>query len=239
MACERAAARAKASAVKICDRLARACSKKAEKGKEVSINDSLRMAHLGMQGADAVRALLKRGADPNIDQGRALEKYALFGCADVVRAFLEHGADPNAGHALRAACIDGKVEVVELLLEYSAIPTQSALYTACAYGYEDIARLLLERGASATAEKYRILREACREGSAGIVKLFIKYLSADEIRKAPGDLIARACSARSSAIAEMLLLAGYRPANIDQAINGAILMELTRVVRLLRSIKDN
>jgi ankyrin repeat protein len=112
-------------------------------------------AHSALAGADAVRDLLARGADPN-EPGRA--EYgpasALYGAAGVVhdpektRVLLEAGADPDDGESLYHATEVPDTTCLRMLLEHGA-ETRGTNALAHALDYEplDAARLLLEHGA--------------------------------------------------------------------------------------------
>ncbi|KAJ6461859.1 ankyrin repeat-containing domain protein [Mycena vitilis] len=110
---------------------------------------------------DSVRALLKRGAAPNIRGGKdgsALLSACRNRHVELARLLLQHGADPNVqadegGTALQAASYQGHVPVVELLLASGAdVKIQggqygTALQAASYRGDIVIVELLLAHGA--------------------------------------------------------------------------------------------
>jgi ankyrin repeat protein len=82
-------------------------------------------------GADAVRALLDLGADPNQRSQNALDNTPLHACVaishsdEIVRMLLDAGADINATQhggftPLHSAAFNGSTDVVRLLLERGA-----------------------------------------------------------------------------------------------------------------------
>ncbi len=95
-----------------------------------------------------MRALLKAGADPNLETKNGLytpltHAAQFASCSDVgteaVRILLQAGADPNKGCSdgldlpLHLAVEDGSVEVVRLLLQAGAKPGQLTEYDETAY----------------------------------------------------------------------------------------------------------
>jgi ankyrin len=110
---------------------------------------------------DAVRFLLGAKADVNAQ----VEYIGDFGptplCAalrirnaDLMTLLLESGADPSKGSPLADAVIENNESAVKLLIKYKAevqyggVWGITPLHLAVRYGYEDIARLLLESGAN-------------------------------------------------------------------------------------------
>jgi len=80
---------------------------------------------------EEVKKLLKKGADPNVqdkDGWTPLHLAASEGHVDVAKLLLEHGADPNAqdkhgNTPLHDAAFEGHVGIVKLLLDHGADPT--------------------------------------------------------------------------------------------------------------------
>jgi ankyrin repeat protein len=105
------------------------------------------VAHSALAGADALRDLLARGADPN-------DGLVLYGAAGVVhdpertRLLLEAGADPNDDESLYHATEADDPACLRLLLEHGAEPRgTNALAHALDYEPLEPVRLLLEAGA--------------------------------------------------------------------------------------------
>jgi hypothetical protein len=104
---------------------------------------------------DVVKALLDRGT--KID-AQALGQAADAGDAATMRLLIERGADPGMGtmptdFSMRSGCID----CVDLLLRSAGKPALTrALESVARYGDSNSMRMLLERGAEATAEALRL-----------------------------------------------------------------------------------
>jgi len=80
-----------------------------------------------------------------------------LGDVEQIREMLEKGQNPNQSERstpLRQAVFSGNYEMVKLLLDYGAEPSDLSLYYACGKGNIDIARLLLEYGAD-TEQKFQ------------------------------------------------------------------------------------
>ncbi len=114
-----------------------------------------------------VHALIKSGFNINVydpvTQGTPLSWAATEGHLEVARALLEADADPNTliyqgGTPLYIATLRGDEKMVRLLLQYHADPntistfptghTQTALNIAAKMGWQDIAALLVQKGAN-------------------------------------------------------------------------------------------
>jgi ankyrin repeat protein len=126
----------------------------------------------------ALRTLLRKGADPNRrDAGglTALIVSVRAGCVPAVEMLLRHGADPNLRggvnrwtplmHAIHKnqpgaaqALLDGGAQV-----DSRGRSGETALMMAAGYGYTPLVELLLERGANPraqTADGYNVLAAA-------------------------------------------------------------------------------
>lgn len=123
---------------------------------------------------ESIKILLAHGADPNI-KNRNGQTALLRACFNsnlaAMKILLEHGSDPNtevpicdevsADSPLRECAYNGFLDGVRLLLEYGAIVDAdnevqpSALVQSAMSGHDDVAWLLMEKGAD--LEKWRII----------------------------------------------------------------------------------
>jgi ankyrin repeat protein len=151
---------------------------------------------------ESVRALLERGADPNLSVtcGTALQKACQgpttpgqapgFGYAEVVRMLLDHGANVN-GHmegttpALSLACACGHMETVQMLLDHGADVNArdekfgTALGIATYYDHEEVVKTLLDQGADVNTHVGNhgsAVRLACRSFSGHINQGLVQLL---------------------------------------------------------------
>lgn len=141
--------------------------------------------------ADSVRLLLEAGADPNIrnEVGATALMWAVDDL-DKTRLLIRSGADVNARSddgrtpTLVAAARPGSYDVVKLLLDYKANPSEmvntyrgpmTPLRLAAEAGDEATLRLLLDRGADAKAMGGVLpLLAAMNANDAGCVSLTLK-----------------------------------------------------------------
>lgn len=120
------------------------------------------VAHSALAGADALRELLARGADPN-------DGLVLYGAAGVVhdpdktRVLLEAGADPDDDESLYHATEADDPACLRLLLEHGA-ETRGTNALAHALDYEALepVRMLLEAGAD--PDEGALIAHAVRRG---------------------------------------------------------------------------
>ncbi|KAJ7090618.1 ankyrin repeat-containing domain protein [Mycena epipterygia] len=119
--------------------------------------------------------LLENGADPNAEvseQTTVLQLASYWGKTEIVQLLLDKGADPNIqggelGTALHAASKEGHKEIVRLLLDKGVDPNieggigktplqlaESPWISWTQEAYDDIVKLLLERGAKLRAPDY-------------------------------------------------------------------------------------
>lgn len=135
---------------------------------------------------------LADGADPNartllVDRPPSftgLMFAAEEGNLDLVKLLVKRGAEINAlslGGAppLQFACMGGKLEIAEYLIEHGASMTNatSSLCWAARYGYSNIVILLLKKGVPADQPVKELgtpLEQAILGGFAGIAELLVK-----------------------------------------------------------------
>ena len=120
---------------------------------------------------EAVQLLLEHGAQPG---SKSLHLALNIRSGDVAKLLIKHGAAnvaPDAT-ALLEASRRGIREVVEYVLDMGTDPNQTIhgskwtpLMVAASYGHKDIAKLLLERGAS--VDSPRIIRAAVLHSAMG------------------------------------------------------------------------
>jgi ankyrin repeat protein len=146
---------------------------------------------------EIVRALLEKGADPNIkdyDGQHALTKALYKGYTDVVILLLKKGADPNIPDIkvdyeqsiLFFALQKRYKDIVLALIESGVVDLNekdmngyTALMIASWDGYRYIVRALLKHGADPNIKEsrhgYTALMEATSEGRADIVRVLLEY----------------------------------------------------------------
>lgn len=140
---------------------------------------------------DAVRALLRRGADvnaPTADGTTALHWAAHLDDADTVDILLAAGADATAANRYRVqplslACTNGSVRAIARLLAAGADPDaalpggETALMTAARTGRADAVELLLAHGADVSARELTrqqtALMWAAAHGHAAVVSALL------------------------------------------------------------------
>ena len=143
---------------------------------------------------DSVRALLERGADPNLrNDGKATALMYAADDPEKTRLLLEHGADANARSdegqtaLLIAASRSGSSPVVRLLLDHGANPSdrdsggRTVLNRAAFSGDSELIRLLLDRGAD---RKPLPLASAVRAGCSSCADLLMKFAEQGDLNSA-------------------------------------------------------
>lgn len=128
------------------------------------------VAHSPLANADAIKDLLRRGADPNATgPGEYGPVGALYGAAGVVRdpestrALLEAGVDPDDNESLYHAAETADTTCLELLLRAGARASgTNALAHALDYEPLEPVRVLLEAGAD--PNEWAIIAHAVRRG---------------------------------------------------------------------------
>lgn len=132
---------------------------------------------------DALDFLIQRGADVTAQDNYAIKNAAQRGHADVVARLLECGADPSAQDnlAFADAVTGGHNDVAVLLIEHDPelLNNQRAFCLACRGGNTEMARYMLENGASADAydfpSKKNVISLMARWGKRDIVELLIEH----------------------------------------------------------------
>lgn len=119
--------------------------------------------------------LLILGANP----ADSLDAACYKDTPEAVRLLLRYGADPNQNHssALNTAVMHNKPHIVEALIEYKVNiheNSDSALRTACEKGYHDIAKILLAAGAKVSAKGQASICYAAKNGHIETVKLLLE-----------------------------------------------------------------
>lgn len=144
-----------------------------------------------------------------------------------IRDLLAAGA-PIDESAMVQCCLEGYLEVVQLLLENGASVesrvqlygwkirhTRSALYAACLTGNLEIVRLLLAHGARISALNGSPLYAACRYGHVEIVRLFLE--KGASLKVSEGSLLAIAFKNKHIAVARLLMDVGMQIHNLADA----------------------
>lgn len=160
-------------------------------------NVALHYAVMGRSVA-LVLLLLRHGASPNTKSAGGstpLHCAARRGQTDIVSALLDHGAlvnvrDRDAFTPLALAITRGHLEVVHLLLRTEGIDissmSEAPLASAVKSRRLDIARALLQHGASASAGKQPPLFYAVRAGDLDMVSLLLEFGADARARTAHG-----------------------------------------------------
>ncbi|KAJ7720490.1 ankyrin repeat-containing domain protein, partial [Mycena olivaceomarginata] len=196
-----------------------------------------------------VRLLIELGADVNngTHYGTALmaavSRRDLGESERVVRTLLEKGADPNAqaGAALKTACADGNLMLVELLVEGGADVNlaggETALHATAYNGRIDVAEFLIEKEADAQGFG-AAFQAAVAQGHEQMVKLLIERGADVNSQGGPYGTALQAASATGSEPIVLTLL--EHGANINTpgerfgtALHAASEMGHEEVVRLL------
>jgi hypothetical protein len=139
-----------------------------------------------------VQLLLGHGADPNrLSSGGSHNNSSLYLCAErgsvaVAQALIAHGADvekPDSGDGstpLCVACLNGHLEIVQMLLQAGADPNKAKtsgttpLYFCAQGDHLPIAKLLIKAGAEANKPAFRgftPLQVASDNGHREMIKL--------------------------------------------------------------------
>ncbi|OAQ96800.1 hypothetical protein LLEC1_07072 [Akanthomyces lecanii] len=204
-----------------------------EKGADVEYNAfrqrpvPLLRAAIMMEHLDIAELLIQQGADVNargFDQSCALHYTGEAKHLSLVKSLVAAGADVSATNAqgCQPLMLAKSAAIVEILLanganyEHSSERCEKALVTAVVQGRFDVAKLLLQAGASTRgSDDFSIVHYACQIGNLHIVELLLDY-GADISSNNPlgnSTLIIAAKSGRLS-IVRLLL---ERGADVEEA----------------------
>ncbi len=85
---------------------------------------------------------------------------------------------------LTGACLNGHIEIVNLMIKYGADDWNGGLTSACSGGYIEIVKLMIDKNAADESTNWNGgLAYACHGGHREIINLMIKY-GADDFNKA-------------------------------------------------------
>jgi ankyrin repeat protein len=138
----------------------------------------LYVAHSCFAPVDMARALLERGADPNVTfRNEYGDMSALYGAAGVVhspeltRLLLEAGANPNDGESVYHSVEAEDPACLALLLQHGGDPSDGLAH-ALDYDRIEPVRMLLEAGADASD----VLGHAVRRGRGPeVIRLLVSF----------------------------------------------------------------
>lgn len=181
---------------------------------------------IGRSDAEAARAALAAGADPNATSETGdfpLMLAAGRPNAEIVRALLEHRANVNRKHeymgtALTAAATKGELEIVRLLVEAGANtrdPREAALSRAAHYGHLEVVEYLLSAGAELNAGGEPLIASSW-QGHTAIVEALLAAGANPNLRDASGmTALIRASGSGHADIVRLLLDKGADPNLLD------------------------
>jgi ankyrin repeat protein len=208
---------------------------------------------------NSVRYLIRAGADINIRStvsrmkykeeeeifaGTALEAAVESGRVDVVTEILRAGAatqGPSANaypqqSALQRACIQGRLDIVCLLIEHGAdVNDQVALKIAMRGNHLDIVELLVEQGADFTSCAAKLMRSAVESGVTNNVRWLLDH----GVKQTDGKALAAATRSGNVDIVKLLLevlsqgIIRIPPCDMAEAMQDAILRGQLEVTKLL------
>ena len=155
---------------------------------------------------DAIKILLKAGADPNIADanGDTLSHYAVRGNAskEVLQNIIDHGADVNVTNnenqtALLLACEDGNENAITVLLKAGADPNiADADGDICLHdavrrdNSKEVIQAIIDHGADVNAtnrDNCTALMFACHKGNEEIINILLKAGADPSIADGDGD----------------------------------------------------
>ena len=144
---------------------------------DMPLRDAVKISNI-----ELVEFLLEHGAKANANNSEALWLAAKQGEVGIMEMLIEHGAQINAnnGMALKMAVKEGEYESVKCLIEHGAdmVETDNHLFTAISFGYLDIVKLLLKKGAATLHAKSfdNALRNAILSENMELVDFLIDYI---------------------------------------------------------------
>lgn len=101
--------------------------------------------------AAKIREYLEMGADPNAQEGKALEKLICLEYLDGVKVLLEYGAIITSYHMMMAV-EKSLYDIVEIMISKGAKPSGSCLFKTVINRDEKMVALLVKHGAEITSE---------------------------------------------------------------------------------------
>lgn len=202
-------------------------------------DDGVSSLHAGAWSADAVRVLLRAGANPNIQNksGDTPLIVAASKCStDVVRMLIDHGADitcrrSNNATALHVACAAGAHDIVEALVERGAdvaalnAAKDTPLIVAAAANSFECVRKLLDSGRDVLVNAQRengatALHFACSRGNMACAARLLDAGATVDLQNTSGDTpLIVAADVGAEAVVDLLLQRGA-DATIRRHSNG-------------------
>jgi ankyrin repeat protein/HEAT repeat protein len=127
---------------------------------------------------EVMRLLIDAGADVNAraENGHSVLAAAAWSNTEAVQLLLDSGAAPSADALLAAAGL-GRIETAKLLVE-AGVPPQAGLSGAAQAGRLDLAKWLLDKGATAlgdASDPYSPLHPAASQGGPAMVELLLDH----------------------------------------------------------------
>ena len=186
---------------------------------------------LKQRSPEMADSLLRAIAEVDVEgkeYASALHIACLEGYEPVVETLLKKGAwtQRTRGNAVQAASsrrhkgvvqmlLDSGAEVNEPVKSHGALPPPpDALQSACAGGYEEVAQLLLARGAKPNNKGGcfgRALQAACSGGHASIVRILLRHgahVDAQDEMSIHGNALQAACAGGYNTVVQILLAHG-------------------------------
>jgi ankyrin repeat protein len=150
-----------------------------ERGVDANNGEGMAIIQASRGSTEMVQFLLAHGANPNVQNGRALASALDKDQTAIVRLLIEHGANanqPTYDFPLSSASANGNTESVRLLLDHGAdvhAGEDQALVSAAQFGHKEVVKLLLDAGANPNAQDGRAIISASQFGHEEVVKLLL------------------------------------------------------------------